>query len=192
MADCEIIEALIRRDNQVTQDFLFKQCRPLLSSIIRRVFNYDVDYDECVNELYIYLMAHDGEKLRQFEGRSSLYTWLKVTATRFFIKKRHLMIDNTSHEPLYQYVDDDDANEQPHEASSSMSMAAMDIERLLASMPNKRYADVIRQLVLEEQEPEQVANEMKITVDNLYNIKRRAILQLTQVALRDIRAYGTY
>lgn len=192
MTDLEIIEALIRRDNQVTQDFLFKQCRPLLNSIIRRVFDYEVDYDECVNELYLYLMANDGEKLRQFEGRSSLYTWLKVTTTRFLIKKRHLMIDNASHEPLYQQIDDDESETPTYEASASMSMAKMDVERLLASMPNQRYAGVIRQLVLEEREPEQVAMEMKITVDNLYNIKRRAILQLTQVALRDIQAYGTY
>ena len=192
MTDHEIIEALIRRDNHVTQDFLFKQCRPLLNSIIRHVFDYEVDYDECVNELYLYLMANDGEKLRQFEGRSSLYTWLKVTATRFYIKKRHLMIDNASHEPLYQQIDDDESETPSHEASASTSMAKMDVERLLTSMPNQRYAGVIRQLVLEEQEPEQVAKEMNITVDNLYNIKRRAILQLTQVALRDIRAYGTY
>ena len=102
------------------------------------------------------------------------------------------MIDNASHEPLYQQIDDDESETPTYEASASMSMAKMDVERLLASMPNQRYAGVIRQLVLEEQEPDQVANEMKITVDNLYNIKRRAILQLTQVALRDIRAYGTY
>ena len=192
MSDQQIIQGLIERDNKITQEFFFEQCRPLLNSIIRRVFDYEVDYDECVNELYLYLMANEGAKLRQFEGRSSLYTWLKVTATRFYIKKRHLMIDNASHEPLYQQIDDDESETPPHEASTSMNMAKMDVERLLASMPNQRYAGVIRQLVLEEQEPERVAKAMNIIVDNLYNIKRRAILQLTQVALRDIRAYGTY
>ena len=37
--------------------------------------------------------------------------------------------------------------------------------------------------------PEQLAREMNITTANLYNIKRRAMAQLTQVALNDIREY---
>ena len=57
-------------------------------------------------------------------------------------------------------------------------------------MPNKRYVYVIQQLVIEDREPEEMAKEMNVTVDNLYNIKRRAMAQLTQVALNDIREYG--
>ena len=70
MTDQEIIQALILRDNRVTREFLFEQCRPLFLSIIHRVFDYEVDYDEFVNELYIYLMENDAVRLRQFEGRS--------------------------------------------------------------------------------------------------------------------------
>ena len=37
---------------------------------------------------YIYtLMEDDAIKLRNFEYRSSVYQWLKILATRFFIKK---------------------------------------------------------------------------------------------------------
>ena len=57
-------------------------------------------------------------------------------------------------------------------------------------MPNKRYVYVIQHLVIEDREPEEMAKEMNVTVDNLYNIKRRAMAQLTQVALNDIREYG--
>jgi DNA-directed RNA polymerase specialized sigma24 family protein len=35
--------------------------------------------------------------------------------------------------------------------------------------------------MLEDKEPQEVADEMKITVDNLYNIKRRAMQQLIQI-----------
>ena len=66
----------------------------------------------------------------------------------------------------------------------------MDVEQLLAAMPNKRYVAVIRRLMLDEAEPQHVAQEINITVDNLYNNKRRAMLQLMQVALSDIRQYG--
>jgi len=188
MTDQEIIQALIARDNRVTQDYLFEQCIPLFMSIIRRVFDYEVDYDEFVNELYLYLMENDAARLKQFEGRSSLFLWLKTTATHFFVKKRNQLIDNTSHEPLYEQSEAADDIKEPM-AQSTSHLASLDIERLLAAMPNKRYVAVLRRLLLDEVEPEQVAHEMNITTDNLYNIKRRAMLQLMQVALRDIRQY---
>ena len=65
-----------------------------------------------------------------------------------------------------------------------------DLERLFIKMPNKRYVYVIRRLVLEDWEPEQLAEEMNVTTANLYNIKRRAMAQLTKVALKDIKEYG--
>ena len=86
MTDQQIIEALIARDNAITQEFFFERCRQLFYAIIRKVFSYEVDYDEFVNELYVYLMENEAARLKQFEGRSSLYQWIKVTATRFFIK----------------------------------------------------------------------------------------------------------
>ena len=181
MTDFEIIEALIARNNAITQEYLFEQCRPLFLSVIRRVFDYEVDYDEFVNELYIYLMENDAARLKQFEGRSSLYQWLKVTATRFFIKKRDQLIEDQTNDTLYE---EEDIKDNP------MSASVIDVQRLLDAMPNKRYAYVIRKLIIEEYTPEELSAEMHITTDNLYNIKRRAMMQLMQVALNDIRAYG--
>lgn len=183
MTDQEIIQGLIARDNRVTRDFFFVKCRPLFCSIIQKVFDYEVDYDEFVNELYVYLMANDAGKLRNFEYRSSVYQWLKVLAIRFFINKRSRIIEDASQETPYQVG--------RHTADTEQDIAAKgDIERLLRNMPNKRYAYVIRRLILEEREPEQLAGEMNITTSNLYNIKRRAMAQLTRVALNDIKEYG--
>lgn len=88
MTDQEIIQGLIARDNRVTDEFFFHKCRPLFCKIIGLVFKNEVDYDELVNELYVYLMENDAQKLREFGHRSSLYFWLKILAIRFFIKKR--------------------------------------------------------------------------------------------------------
>ena len=181
MPDQQIIEALIARDNAITQEFFFECCRPLFYAIIRNVFSYEVDYDEFVNELYVYLMENDSARLKQFEGRSSLYQWIKVTATRFFIKKRDLLIEDTSKETP---IEEEAVVERPATAS------LLDVQRLLEAMPNRRYAAVIRKLIIEEYTPEELSAEMHITTDNLYNIKRRAMMQLMQVALNDIRYYG--
>jgi len=191
MTDFEIIQALIARDNKVTQDFFFTQCRPLFNSIISRVFDYEVDYDECINELYLYLLYNNGERLKQFQGRSSLFLWLKVTATHFWVKQRRRMIENTTHEPLYGWEEENN-DSLAVAPSGSNAIASLDVENLLETMPNKRYVHVLRQLLLKELSPEELAKEMHITVDNLYNIKRRALQQLMQVALSDIRHYGKH
>jgi hypothetical protein len=59
----------------------------------------------------------------------------------------------------------------------------MDVARLLDEMSNERYVTAIRRLILEEAAPEEVAMEMGVTVDNLYNIKKRAIKAMTLIAL---------
>lgn len=183
MTDQEIIKGLIERDNEVTKSFFFDKCRPLFCKIINLVFCYEVDYDEFVNELYVYLMENDAQKLRNFEYRSSVYMWIKILAIRYFIKKRGKMIDNYPQNPPYDGPEPlcDEKNEETTKG---------DLERLFKQMPTQRYAYVIRMLLIEELEPINVAEKMGITTANLYNIKHRAMAQLTRVALNDIKEYG--
>ena len=180
-SDQEIIAGLIARNERVTRDFFFGRCRPLFCNVIKMVFDGNADYDELVNELYLHLMENDAARLRGFEFRSSVYQWLKVLAIRYFIKKRDRVIEDVSHEPLYIETD---CAEDKH--------ANIDLERLFDKMPNKRYVEVIRLLMIEDREPEQLAQEMNISTANLYNIKRRAMAQLTRTALKDIEEYGKH
>lgn len=184
ISDKQIIDALIARDERVTWQFFFGSCRPLFLSIIRNVFSYEVEYDEFVNEFYLYLMENDAYRLRQFEGRSSIYQWLKVIAIRYFIAKRDRMIDMQSDETLL-----DSAKQNKAIDTEGSTQAKIDIERLLSQMSNRRYVYVIRRLVLHDADPNVVAKELMVNVDNLYNIKKRAIAALTEVALKDIEKY---
>lgn len=184
MTDQQIIQALIARDERVTQQFFFKDCRSLFMSIMRHVFSYEVDYDEFVNEFYLYLMENDAYRLKQFQGRSSIYQWMKVVAIRYFIAKRDGMIDMKPKSALSDSVIQDESMDE-----EGAMEAKIDVERLFALMPNKRYVYVIRRLVLQEAEPKTVARELGTNVDNLYNIKKRAMAALTEVALKEIEKY---
>ena len=184
MTSQQIIEALIARDEQTTQQFFFKDCRPLFLSIIRYVFSYEVDYDEFVNEFYLYLMEEDACRLRQFQGRSTIYQWLKIVAIRYFVAKRDSMIDMTPKKSLSDSV----MQKEKIDGERGM-MAKMDVERLFSLMQNRRYVYVIRRLVLQEAEPKVVAQELNTNVDNLYNIKKRAIAALTEIALKEVEKY---
>lgn len=184
MTDQEIISSLIAHDPKVTAQFFFKDCRPLFISIIRRVFgNQIVDYDEIISELYVLLMENDARKLRTFKHESTLFQWLKTIAVRHCLelKRRGKVIDNESQEPL--------VNSGNNLSYVESSQAKMDVESLLSQMNNQRYALVIHLLMIEEKNPEEVAKQLSITVANLYNIKRRAMKALVEVALKDKRSY---
>lgn len=185
MTDQQIIEALIARDERITQQFFFKDCRPLFLSVIRYVFSYEVDYDEFVNEFYLHLMENDAYRLKQFQGRSTIYQWMKIIAIRYFVAKRNSMIDMASKETLI-----DDAIQKESVESFNNITAKNDLENLFRLMQNKRYVYVIKRLVLDEAEPKTVAEELDTNVDNLYNIKKRAIVALTEIALKEIEKYG--
>lgn len=184
MTDQEIISSLIAREPKVTAQFFFKDCRPLLLSVIRRVFGTQiVDYDEVISEIYVLLMENDAKKLRSFKFESTLYQWLKTIAIRhcLLLKNKAKVIDNESQEPLI--------NSGREFSSTESSQARIDMETLLRQMKNQRYALVIRLLMIDDRTPEEVARQLCVTVDNLYNIKRRAIQALAEVALKDKKHY---
>lgn len=185
MTDREIIQGLIARDNGVTRQFFYERCRPLLTAIMRVVFPYPVEYDEMVGELYGHLMDDDAARLRKFGYRSSVYQWLKVVATRFFIHRRDAMIENASKEPPYEQRRDESCDD-----SASRMADRMDVERMLGMMDNRRYAEVIRRLVLEEADPAKYAVQIGVSVDNLYNIKKRAMAALARIATK-YYSYGS-
>ena len=184
MTDQEIISSLIAHDPKVTAQFFFKDCRPLFISVIGRVFDKQiVDYDEIISELYILLIEDDAKKLRSFKYESTLFQWLKTIAIRhcLLLKKRGRVIEDESKESL--------DNSGRNLSTTESSQAEMDLKALLQRMKNQRYALVIYLLIIEDLTPEEVAKQLSVNVDNLYNIKRRAIQALTEVALKDKKHY---
>lgn len=61
------------------------------------------------------------------------------------------------------------------------------IDKLLKLMPNQRYAELIRMLIVEEWTQEEVIEELPIPPAQIYNLVNRAMVQLVTVALPDIQ-----
>ena len=179
-SDQHIVDSLLAKDEKVTRDFFYVWCRPLIYSLIRKIFEYEVDYDELVNELYLYLMQDDGRRLRSFEGRSSIYQWLKCVATRFFLEKRDggSVIEDASSEPLYP-------TDEPRFEPEEVDAVRQDIHKMLSLMRNPRYRLVIQRLLLEGYEYKELAVELNTSVANLYNIKKRAMTEFTALVLKE-------
>ena len=170
--DRQIVDGILSNDKQLIGYFFNKKCSKLFSYIILNVFDGHVDQRELVSELFLHLAKDDWYKVRQFEFRSKLMTWVTVVAVRFFQKRREELIDKCSTE----------AQNYKHQGvwhtPSLSTEQKMDIRSALQKMPNERYRKIIEVLDLQEVRPELLAEEMNITVDNLYNIHRRARVQL--------------
>ena len=61
----------------------------------------------------------------------------------------------------------------------------MDIKHGLDQLEPPRDREILSSLLLRDEEPHEVAKRIGVTVDNLYNIKRRALARLIQKHLND-------
>ena len=176
-SDQQIVNGILNNDQTIIQHFFLKECKPLFEYIAHAIFDDNVERNELVNELFLYLQHNDWHKVRQFDFRSKLTTWVSVVAVRFFQKVRMQMIETTPIEALNN-------QESIYKDALGNEKTYMALYRAIQQMPNPRYKKVIIELELNQSKPEIVAKSMNITVDNLYNIRRRARLQLKTIMLK--------
>lgn len=67
---------------------------------------------------------------------------------------------------------------------------AIDVKRVMSLMKNKRYADILRLMIIEGYTPEEVARKWNKTIDNIYNIKHRAIKEFLSIYNGNISTYN--
>lgn len=169
--DEQLVNGILNNEGALIEYFFRKKCSKLFAYILLNVFDGNIDKRELVSELYLFIANNDWAVIRKFQYRSSLMTYVSVVAVRYFQKKRLSLIDSMSTEEL------NDKMKQTYNSGLTIEQR-MDIHSALQKMPNARYRQVIEFLDLHDVQPEKLAKEMNVTVDNLYNIHRRAIVQL--------------
>ncbi len=175
ISDAEYIAGLKVADNHITESFFYGLCNYLLNDIRYSLMEGNVDYDELVNELFIYLSKDNWHKLDTFAGINgcSLCSWVTRITWRYFLKQReHLLgkgeLDITDTDTAYSSTDID-------------AEIAMDVSTTFERMPNRKYAQVLQWMLAEGYNAEEVAARLGTTVANVYNIKHRAIVQFVNV-----------
>lgn len=184
-----IIEGLIARDEKVTNDFFYAQCKPLLSSVAREVFMEDMDYDAVIDGLYNYLTDDNGAVLRQFAGKgnkSTIYKWLRNTAKSYFQKiKKESVTDSHSKQTLC-IENVDIAADKLEKQNKEMDVAAM-----LDMVELERDRLVLEKIDVEGVSYDELAAQTGLSKANLYNIRKRALERLkkkARIALGDADA----
>lgn len=168
--DKQIVSGLLNNEPDIIEFFFYQKCSSMFGYIAKCIFDGHVEIDELANELFIYLSNNNWYKLKQFAYKSSLTTWVGVVAIRFFQNKRADLIENESSETLL--------SKSSIEETTWINERRIDVERALRQLPNERYRKVILELDILDRDPRDVAKELNTKVSNLYNIRRRAHLQL--------------
>lgn len=78
--DKQLVDGLIQNDKPTIEYFFCKKCSRLFSYIVYSVYGGMATLNELVNEFYLYIAADNWKKVRQFDFRSKLMTWIGVVA----------------------------------------------------------------------------------------------------------------
>ena len=121
-----------------------------------------LDKNELINELYLYLQSDNWYKLRQFDFRSKLTTWLTVVAVRFFRKRKPAMIDSPNNYTLYS-----DAVERiPGKMPYAQMIEKMDVINAIQKLKSARDKFILLSIEIEGYEAKEIANQLGITKAN--------------------------
>lgn len=188
MDDRMIVNAILLRDQIITQQYLYIKCYSLFKSIYD---NYYTDCQSCIefiNEIYVHLLTSNKNtgvcKLQTFQFGSTLTTWLKTVAVYYCYehyrrKQKVSFVEERIESENYQ------SDRFDHYSSSMYAeeyvMSRDDIESILRLMPNKRYSLIIRLRYLEGMSNEETASALGMSMDNFYNKHMRAKKQFNEI-----------
>lgn len=123
-------------------------------------------------------------KLESFSYRCALHNWVGVVSIRYCYakyKKRIMFIDGDINDPVSVSIDNNETIFEPS------IMFSYDLKQILEMMPNERYRNLILLRYIQELSNEEVAKELGITMENYYNLHRRAKVQFIRTYNDEIK-----
>ena len=171
ISDKEYIKGLKNGNQNITEAFFYGLCSYIINDIRYSLMGGRIDYDELINEFFIYLSEDSWHKLDTFAGINgcSLKTWIGRVAWRYFLNHRDHLVGNSMHTS--------DVMTFPHTIDNRNMEISMDINATFQNMENKRYVKVLKWILVGGYNSEEVAKMLDTTESNVYNIKHRAIVQ---------------
>ena len=177
LSDRELVQLLLKNDEGAVEYLFFYRCKGMFGHIVHSVFHDQGEKEELITELYLYLRENNWEKLRKFEFRSALNTWLTVLAVRFFQKKR---ISQTKMVPVEPQMIEETQKNKADDFDIIQEMSRMELYRAIdqLSKPRERYALLCD---LAGKSADEIANDMGCTVSAVYNLTKKARMELKTI-----------
>ena len=170
LSDKELVELLLANNQETIEYLFFHRCAGLFAHVIHSVFQSQGKQEELVSEFYLYLNENNWEKLRKFEFKSGLNTWLTVVAVRYFKNTHQNQTRNVPTEPqlINEVLKDKNDGYDVIDEMSRMELYKT-IDKL--DKPRERYALLAE---LSGKNAEDIAADMQCTVAAVYNLTKKA------------------
>ena len=174
LSDTEWVERLIQNDPEAIVFFFYKKQLKSLVHNLRKIFPYQIEILDYINEFYLYLEAGDWRRLKTFQPDYSLTTWISTVSYRFFKNYKLSVIDSRG---LVTISDKWDLQTEAWVQQSDLGVKK-DIMKAINQIKNERDREIANLLLIEDKEVTSVAQQFGVTVDYLYTIKNRIIKTL--------------
>lgn len=175
ISDQELLARVVDFNETAIEYLFYHRFYSIFEGIVIHTLHNQLETKELINELYIYLQSDDWSKLKTFEWKSSLSTWLTVVATRFFIKKKQEL---TKMDDFMVLNIENFTNILKTESNSPLTRS--ELYDAIHKMRNPKYKWVLLSELM-GYSTEEMAQEMNTTVMNIYNYKKRAKIELVEL-----------
>ena len=176
--DTHLVSALAAGEENAIRYVFYSHYNAMLHNLVKRqVGNRPIEYDDLIQELYLYLSNENWKRLKKFNPQKSKFDcWFAMKSNSFFRDYcRKWVYNNTdfsSDNPIYGYT--------PSVSNWYDTELMRDLLRVLAFFQPPRDREILRALIVEEIEPATVAEQHGITLANLYSIKSKALARLVK------------
>lgn len=174
LSDRQLVDLLLTNDEKVVEYVFFHRCDGMFAHIINDVFQSQVKKEELITDFYLFLSADNWRRLRQFEFRSELNTWLTVVAIRYFNQKKDEIQTNLGNleeslmKEVCQIPDDFDIIDE---------LSRVELYEAINQLPKHRERLALLGM-LAGKKAETIAEELGITVMAVYNLTKKAKMAL--------------
>lgn len=177
LSDRHLVDLLLTNDEDAIEYVFFHRCNDMFAHVINGIFHEQVKKEELVTDFYLYLRTDDWRRLRQFEFRSELNTWLTVVAIRFFNEKKTALQTGIGEDKVQTL----DAVEQiADDYDPYNEITRVELYKAVDSLPKPRE----RMALLGElagKRAETIAAELGLTVSAVYKLIKKAKLAVAKI-----------
>ena len=171
LSDRQLVDLLLDNDEETVDYVFFHRCNGMFARVISDVFQSQVKKEELITDFYLFLSADNWRRLRQFEFRSELNTWLTIVAIRFFGQKKASL--QTKIEELDAPLIIERVSQIPDDFDLLDEMSRVELYEAIDKLPKSRE----RMALLGElagKKAETIAEELECTVAAVYNLTKKA------------------
>lgn len=177
LTDRQLVALLLANDEEAVEYVFFHRCDGMFAHIVSSIYPEAENKEDLISEFYLYLSSDNWLKLRKFEFKSKLNTWLTVVAVRFFSGKITVAQTKTVSMTPQIYKE---AKTIADEFDIEHEMTKMELYEAIdrISKPRERYA-LLGEMT--GKRAEQISKELGCTVSAVYNLTKRARMALRKM-----------